>query len=58
MKTELSIKGSILDHFSTGNLATLSRPDLRDHIVKFYEEHYSSNVMSLALCGPFTLDEL
>jgi insulysin len=58
LKTELAIKGSMLDHFSTGNLETLNKPDLREHIVKFFEERYSSNVMTLALSGSFSLDEL
>ena len=47
--------------FSVGNLDTLSStPDspVRDDLLAFYQRYYSSNVMSLAVVGPQSLDEL
>ncbi len=47
--------------FTVGNLQTLAdRPGnpVRDDLVAFYEQHYSANLMGLALVGPQPLDEL
>jgi len=51
-------------HFSTGNLKTL-RDDpqargvtVRDEFIKFYEKHYSANIMKLVVLGQESLDEL
>ena len=33
-------------------------PDLRDKVMKFYDDHYSANLMSLSLVGNHSLDEL
>ncbi|MBN3491637.1 insulinase family protein [Vibrio neptunius] len=47
--------------FSVGNLETLADRDgqsIRDDIVKFYEQHYSADLMTLTAMGPQPLDEI
>ena len=47
--------------FTTGNLDTLADRDgssIRDELIAFYEKHYSSNIMSLAIIGNEPLDTL
>ncbi len=46
--------------FSVGNLETLGgdQQQLRDELLTFYQEHYSANLMTLCLIGPFSLDVL
>ncbi len=47
--------------FTTGNLDTLAdRPgaDIRDELIDFYNQHYSSNIMSLALAGNYPLETM
>ncbi|CAH8202535.1 insulinase family protein [Vibrio aestuarianus] len=47
--------------FSVGNLDTLcDRNDvsIREEIVQFHNQHYSADLMTLALSGPHSLDEL
>ncbi len=47
--------------FSIGSLDTLAdRPDsaVRDELIKFYNTHYSANVMRLVVLGSQSLDEL
>ncbi|KAK0405859.1 hypothetical protein QR680_018242 [Steinernema hermaphroditum] len=60
----LSRPGHDFRKFSTGNRQTLldipNSKGLRihDEVVKFFKKHYSSNVMSLCVFGPQSLDEL
>lgn len=47
--------------FSVGNLTTLDNSDgeqLRQDLLAFFEQHYSANVMALAVLGKQPLDEL
>lgn len=47
--------------FSVGNLSTLKNTDerpLRDDLIAFWHEQYSANLMTLAVYGPQSLDEL
>ncbi|KPP97159.1 insulinase family protein [Marinobacter sp. HL-58] len=47
--------------FAVGNLTTLENTEerpLRPDLIKFWETHYSSNLMTLAVYGPQSLDEL
>ncbi len=47
--------------FSVGNIETLSDREgssIRDEIIEFYNTHYSSDLMTLAIVGPQALDEL
>jgi len=48
-------------HFAVGNLDTLAdRPDsqVRDDLIKFYRQHYSANLMTLAVVGRQSTAEL
>jgi len=50
-----------ISQFSTGSLETLAdRGDsrIRDELIKFYEAHYSANIMTLAVFGTDSLDDL
>jgi insulysin len=42
--------------FSTGNLKTLKHPDIRDRMIKFYYNHYSSDKMKLVVLSNHSLD--
>ncbi|MEX0605336.1 MAG: insulinase family protein [Marinobacter sp.] len=47
--------------FAVGNLTTLDDTDerpLREDLLTFWQNHYSSNVMTLVVLGPQPLDEL
>lgn len=47
--------------FTTGNLDTLADREgssIRDELIQFYQQHYSSNIMSLAVIGNEPLDTL
>ena len=50
--------------FTTGNLETLrDKPlrdglDIRQEVIAFYQRHYSSNLMKLALCSSISLDDM
>ncbi|KEF31725.1 Protease III precursor [Marinobacter nitratireducens] len=48
-------------HFAVGNLTTLENTDsnpLRPDLIEFWKTHYSSNLMTLSVLGPQSLDEL
>ena len=45
------------NNFSTGNLETLKGIQRREFL-EFYNQHYSANQMTLALCGKASLDQL
>ena len=57
-KTELARKTGPLNRFSTGNLASLNVPNIREKLLQYYAEHYSSNLMSLCIVGNHDLDQL
>ena len=47
--------------FAVGNLTTLENTDdnpLRPDLIEFWRNHYSANLMTLAVYGPQSLDEL
>lgn len=47
--------------FAVGNLTTLENTEerpLRPDLIRFWKNHYSSNLMTLAVSGPQSLDEL
>ena len=54
----MAVKGCIIDRFSTGNFDSLNKPDIRERLLEYYENHYSSNIMSLCLAGNHSLDAL
>ncbi len=53
-----------LNSFSTGNLETLGKvpesrgTNIRDLMIDFYQTHYSSNLMRVAIYGAESLDQL
>ncbi|KAH9525028.1 hypothetical protein Btru_000137 [Bulinus truncatus] len=64
LEKSLSKPGHDFGKFGTGNKETLetipksSGIDIRDELLKFHSEYYSSNVMGLCVLGKETLDEL
>jgi insulysin len=54
----LSVDGSPVNHFGTGNLNTLNKPNIRELLLDYYERNYSANLMSVCLVGNYPLDEL
>ena len=51
-------KDSPFNKFSTGNLKTLSLPDIRDRLLVFYKKYYSSDIMNLCVYSNKSLEEL
>ncbi|MBA4502399.1 insulinase family protein [Marinobacterium marinum] len=48
-------------HFAVGSLDTLSNADdtsIREELIRFYERYYSANLMTLAVIGPQSTDQL
>jgi insulysin len=43
--------------FGTGNIDTLKSVD-KETLVSFYKQHYSANIMKLAMMSPVSLDEM
>ncbi|KAI3864340.1 hypothetical protein MKX03_026913 [Papaver bracteatum] len=64
LQQHLSAEGHPYHKFGTGNWDTLEvRPkqkglDTRNELIKFYKEHYSSNIMRLVIYGKKNLDDL
>ncbi len=47
--------------FAVGNLQSLSNSDdslIREELIRFYQRYYSANLMTLAVIGPQSLDQL
>jgi len=42
-------KESPFNHFSTGNLKTLSHPDIRNRLLNYYKKYYTSEIMHLCI---------
>jgi len=49
---------SLFTRFSTGNLETLNKPSIRDALIKYHSDYYSSNLMSLVMLSPKPLEEM
>lgn len=58
MWKSLSEPSTIRNKFSTGNLDTLSKPGIRDALLKFYHQYYSADIMDLVLYSDEDLDTL
>ena len=50
-------EGSPFNHFSAGNIKTLSLPDIRDRLLVYYKNYYSSDIMSLCIYNNKSLEE-
>ena len=57
-KTEIAAQGSVINRFATGNLESLKLEGIREHLLKYHKEHYSSNLMSLCIVGNHELDTM
>ena len=44
--------------FQTGNLEYLSKPEIRDQLMKFHSSFYSSNIMGLWIYGKDSIEDL
>ncbi|WP_373001831.1 insulinase family protein [Marinobacter sp.] len=61
VKKAVSNPDHAFSQFAVGNLSTLENTEenpLRPDLIEFWKQHYSSNIMSLAVYGPQPLDEL
>lgn len=61
VKKAASNPGHAFSQFAVGNLSTLENTDenpLRPDLIQFWKDHYSANLMTLAVYGPQSLDEL
>ena len=50
-------KDSPFNHFGTGNLKTLSIPNIRDRLLEYYKKYYTSEIMNLCIYNNKSLDE-
>lgn len=51
-------QGSLLNRFSTGGLDTLKYENVREDLLKFHAENYSSNIMTLVMVGRDSVENL
>ena len=49
-------KDSPFNHFGTGNLKTLSQPDIRDKLLIYYKKYYTSEIMHLCVYSNKSLE--
>eukprot|EP00941_MAST-03F_sp_MAST-3F-sp1_P004838 g4838.t1 len=47
-----------LNRFSTGDINTLDRPDIRQRLLDFHKSHYAANTMTLTVLGRESLETL
>ena len=50
-------KDSVFNHFGTGNIKTLSKPDIRDKLLIYYKKYYTSEIMNLCIYSNKSLQE-
>jgi len=55
---QLSAEESAYHRFSCGNKASLSSPTVRENLLNFHKQWYSSNIMTLAVAGKFDIPTL
>jgi insulysin len=56
--TVVASKDSKLNRFTNGNMQSLQKEGVYGALVDFYKQNYSSNLMTVAMIGNHTLDEL
>lgn len=49
---------STLNRFGCGNLNTLRKPTIKEHLIEFYNTHYSANLMRLTVYSNASLDDI
>ena len=57
LKSSEMKKESPFNHFSGGNLKSLSFPDIRDKLLVYYKKYYSSDIMTLCIYNNKSLEE-
>ena len=50
-------KDSPFNHFGTGNIKTLSLPNIRDRLLEYYKKYYTSEIMNLCVYSNKSLEE-
>ena len=50
-------KDSPFNNFGTGNLKTLSIPNIRDRLIEYYKKYYTSEIMNLCVYNNKSLNE-
>ena len=53
-----ALKHTAYNHFSTGDLTTLQKPNIRDELIEFYKKYYSANLMKLVLYSKENIEEI
>lgn len=53
-----ALKHTAYNHFSTGDITTLRKPEIREQLIQFYKRYYSSNIMKLVLYGNESIEEI
>lgn len=53
-----SKKDSVFNGFSTGSIETLDKPNVREALIKFHTQYYSSQIMTLCVLSNKTIEEL
>jgi len=54
----ISDKNSQINKFSTGNLQTLKKDNVRNEMIKFYKKYYVSENMTLSIISPLCINKL
>lgn len=57
MVKNLSKKTSMINTFSTGNLETLDKPNIREEMIKFYNKYYCSSNLTVCIISPRKINE-
>ena len=52
----MSKKKSPINRFSTGNLDTLDKPDIREKMIEFYNKYYTSNNIVITIISSKSID--
>ncbi|EGR29906.1 insulin-degrading enzyme, putative [Ichthyophthirius multifiliis] len=53
-----SIQGSFFNKFGSGNMNSLNFPSIRDDLISFYNQFYSSNLMKAVILSNKTIQQL
>ena len=56
--TTIANKGSALDRFHCGNKKSLKQPGIREALLKYHRDYYSSNIMKLCVYGNHKIETM
>ncbi len=54
----ISVKGSRMNIFHCGNLKTLKQEGIREALLKYHQDWYSSNIMKLVVLGKHSIEKM